>query len=414
MSAVLVLATIPAVLLIGWMGVEIGLAVRSLSQARLAADAVALAAAARYADGFETANDDATTAAETCRGPNGPVSISVVDAPGGGGDVVFGHWDDASRTFTPDSEGGPAARVTVRFAADSPNGAPGLLLWRIFQNGEVSFTRTSVAVYSPPKHTTSMLLQGFGSAVLEADDSATLSARGGVSIASDDMGAVIVHGASRSGKVLAVPVLRIAGGVEEFSRAAAGGSIEEGAQIPADSMAGVNLPTIDAGATGEITSNAPGTTRVAPGVHQRLSAMAGTVVLEAGLHQFTQGISLSGSAQVQLEDAAIELAPTATLSVSGSAAVSGTPLSTGDWAGFSILQRGAPTTWSVSGSAVMNLTGDLYAPDAAVAVSGTASLRAQTGVLGSMRLGDGGAVRFDDRIEALDLPVVPGRARLVR
>ena len=413
-SAVLVLGAIPAMLLIAWMGVEIGLAVRSVNQARLAADAAALAAAARYADGFETANDDALAAAQACRGPNGPVSISVQDAPGGGGDVVFGQWDDEARIFTPDLDGGPAARVTVRFAADSPNGAPGLILWRIFQSGQVSFTRSSVAVYSPPKHTTSMLLQGSGSAVLEADDSATVSARGGVSIASADMGAVFVHGASRPGKVLAVPVLRVAGGVDASSRAAAGGSIEEGASIPADPMSMVDLPSIDAGAAGDVTSDTVGTTRVSPGAHERLVATAGTVVLEAGLHQFTQGISLSGSAQVQLEDAAIELAPTATVSLSGSAVVSGTPIATGDWSGFSVLQRGQTTTWTVGGSAVMDLTGDLYAPNAALSASGTALLRAQTGVLGSLRAADDASVRFDDRIESLDLPTVPGRARLVR
>ena len=94
--------------------------------------------------------------------------------------------------------------------------------------------------------------------------------------------------------------------------------------------------------------------------------------------------------------------------------VSGTPIATGDWSGFSVLQRGQTTTWTVGGSAVMDLTGDLYAPNAALSASGTALLRAQTGVLGSLRAADDASVRFDDRIESLDLPTVPGRARLVR
>lgn len=413
-SAVLVLVAIPAMLLIGWMGAEIGLAVRALNQARLAADAAALAAAARYADGFATANGDAVAAAQACRGPNGPVSIGVLDAPGGGGDLVYGRWDEDTRTFVQDLEGGPAARVTVRFAVDSPNGAPGLILWRLFQNGPVSFTRTSVAVYSPPRHTTSLLLRGAGPAVLDVDDSATLSARGGASIASDDIAAVMVRGSTRPGKVLAVPVLRIAGSIDEFSRAAAAGAIEEGAQIPADPMSEVELPVIDAAASGEITSDTDGTVRIAPGVHESLTATAGTVVLEAGLHQFTQAIALSGSARLELEDAAIELAPTATLSVGGSAALTGTPLTTGAWTGFWILQRGAATTWSIGNSASIEVSGDAYAPDAAVTASGTASLRMQTGTLASLRQADEATVRFDQRIEALDLPVVPGRARLVR
>ena len=413
-SAVLVLVAIPTVLLLGWMGVEIGLAVRSLNQARLAADAAALAAAARYADGFEMANDDALAAAQACRGPNGPVSIGVVDIPGGGGDLVYGRWDPDTRTFTPDAEGGPAARVTVRFAADSPNGAPGLILWKIFQSGAVALTRTSIAVYNPPKHTTSALLQASGASSLDVDDSATVSARGGVSVASDDIGAVFVRGASRPGKVLAVPVLRVAGGVEELSRAAAAGAIEEGAQIPADPMATVDLPTIDASAAGDVTSDAAGTTVLSPGAHERLVASAGTVVLEPGVHQFTQAVTISGSARVQLQDAAIELAPSATLTVTDSGSISGTPLATGDWAGFWILQRGTPAAWSVGGAAAVTVTGDAYAPGTAVTVSDAAILRAQTATIGSLRVSDDALVRLDDRIEALDLPVVPGRARLVR
>ena len=167
-------------------------------------------------------------------------------------------------------------------------------------------------------------------------------------------------------------------------------------------------------ASGDITSDAAGTTRVAAGAHEHLTATAGTVVLEAGVHQFTQGVSLSGSAQLVLEDAAIELSPTATVSVGGTAAISGTPLDSGDWSGFWILQRGASTTWSVGGGASIIVPGDVYGPDAALTLSGTASLRAQTAVLRGLRLDDGASARFDDRIESLDLPVVPGRARLVR
>ena len=247
----LVLVAIPATLLMAWMGVEIGLAVRSLNQAHVAADAIALAAAARYADGFEVANDDALAAAQACRGPNGSISISVVDAPSGGGDVVYGDWDEASRTFTPKEDGGPAARVTVRFAADNANGAPGLILWQIFQNGPVSLTRSSVAVYSPPRHTTSLLLESASAGTLDVDGTATLSTRGGVSVASTEEVAVIGRGQLRARGTFSIPILRVAGSVDELVRGAGIPAIEEGAQIPADPMAGFSLPAIDTGASGD-------------------------------------------------------------------------------------------------------------------------------------------------------------------
>ncbi len=413
-SAVLVVVAIPSILLLGWLAVEFGLAIRALYQARGAADAVALAAAARFADGHEAANADALTAAQSCRGPNGPVSVSVVNAPGGGADVLYGRWDAASGTFTPEADGGPATRVTVRFAVDSPNGAPGLLLWKIFQAAPISFTRTSVAVYSPPRHTTSMLVTAGAGSALDVDGSAQISARGGVSVASADLGAVVIQGAAPVGGVLAVPVLRLAGTMDELSRAGVGGSIEEGAAIPDDPMSAMDLPAIDPSASDEVSSSAAGVTRVAPGAHQSLVASAGTVILEAGVHQFTQAVTLSGSATVQLEDAAIELAPAATLSLSGSAALVGTPLATGDWAGFFLLQRGAASAWSIADGSGVNVPGDAYGPDAAATLQDSSSVQLQTAVLGSLRVGDTASLRLDDRIESLDLSVVPGRARLVR
>lgn len=408
------LVAIPAALLMAWMGVEIGLASRSLNQARMAADAVALAAAARHADGFAVANQDALAAAQACRGPNGPVSISVVDAPGGGGDVEFGRWDETSRTFTPDEDGGTAVRATVRFAADSPNGAPSLILWSIFQNGSVSFTQRSVAVYNPPKHITSMLVLSEVGGAIDLDGSSTLAARGGVSVASSDGLAVTGHGSMRQGASLAIPILRVAGSVDELIRGSGVGAIEEGSEIPADPMAAVSLPQIDAGAGGDVTSTTAGTTRVAPGAHERLVATAGTVVLEAGVHQFTLGVSLSGSASLVLENAALELAPSATLAIGGSAALSGTGLQSGDWEGAWVMQRGAATTWAFGDAATIDVTGGAYGPGAAVTVSGDAAVSMQAAVIGSLRLADDAVLRLRDRIDPLDMPVVPGRARLVR
>lgn len=410
----LVVVAIPAVLLMTWMGVEAGLAVRAVHQAHRAADAAALAAAARHADGHETKNQDALTAAQACQGPNGPVVIATVDAAGGGGDVVYGRWNETTRTFTPEPDGGPAARVTVRFAEDSPNGAPQLLLWGFFQGDSPSFTRSSVAVYNPPKHTTSMLLESQGSGALDFDHSATIVSRGGVSVASSEQVAVIGRGPVRAASALEVPVLRVAGAVEETVRGSYVGSIEEGAEIPADPMAGFELPPIDAGASGSITDGAGGQQRIAPGAHEQLNVTAGTVVLEAGVHQFTQAVTVSGSAEIVLEQAAIQLAPSATLSVTGSASITGSGLATGDWEGAWLMQRGAPGTWTLGGGARVDVQGWAYGPDAAVTVSGQASVTMFVTILGRLRVAEDAALRLTDRIEPLDQPVVPGRARLVR
>jgi hypothetical protein len=412
---VLVVVAIPALLLMCWMGVQIGFAVKAGDQAQTAADAAALAAAARHADGVQAKNQDAVAAAEACTGPNGPVSIAVVDAPGGGGDVEFGQWNATTRVFTPDVQGGPAVRVTVRFASDNANGAPSLLDWDIFRSGSApAFTRRSIAVYTPPTHAHSLLLTGAAAGSLDVDGSATVKGRGGIYVASPDPASVLVRGEVRQGETLAVPVLRLAGGIDELSRGAVAGSIEEGVVVPADPMAGVALPAIDGGAAGSVTNPGGGTVRVPPGAHEDLSVTAGTVILEAGLHQFTQSVDLSGTTALVLEDAAIELAPTATLSISGTVSVTGTSLASGDWQGFWLLQRGAESAWSVAGEALVDVDGGIYGPETALTLSSQAQFVSSVGILGTVRVEGTAVLHADQRIEALDLPVVPGRARLVR
>lgn len=407
---------LPSLILMAWLGAQIGFAMRAAGQAQVAADAAALAAAARHADGFEAANQDAITAAQGCLGPNGPVSIAVGNSPAGGGDVEFGRWDTETRTFVPDADGGPAVRVTVRFASDNANGAPKFIGWQIFDGdgNSAAFVRRSVAVYNPPTHITSMLVQNQGAGAVDLDASASLVARGGLSVASTDGLAVSAHGVMRQGASLSLPIIRVAGSVDELVRGSGVGSIEEGAEIPADPLAAVTLPSIDAAATGELRSDSVGTTRVAPGAHERLEATAGTVVLEAGVHQFTQGVTLSGSASLVLEDAAIQLAPTATLSIAGSVSVSGTCLQDGDWAGTWLMQRGAASSWSFGGDATLDVQGRAYGPGASVTVAGDAAVSMGSAIVGGLRLADESLLRLGDRIEALDLAVVPGRARLVK
>jgi Flp pilus assembly protein TadG len=414
-ASVLVVVAIPSVLLMCWMGVQIGFAVKAGNQAQMAADTAALAAAARHADGVQAKNQDALAAAEACAGPNGPVSISVVDAPGGGGDVEFGQWNATTRVFTPDAEGGPAVRVTVRFAADNANGAPSLLNWDIFRSGSApAFTRRSIAVYTPPTHAHSLLLTSADAGALDVDGSATVKGRGGIYVASPVPGSVLVRGAVRQGETLDVPVLRLAGGIDEVSRDAVAGSIEEGVTVPADPMAGVILPPIDGAASGSVTNPGGGTLRVAPGAHEELSVAAGTVILEAGLHQFTQSVELSGSAVLVLEDAAIELAPAASVLVSGSASITGTGIESGDWQGFWLIQRGAASAWNLAGSASVDVDGGAYGPEATLTISNEARFVSSLGILGRVRVEGTSFLYADQRIEALDLPVVPGRARLVR
>jgi hypothetical protein len=94
--------------------------------------------------------------------------------------------------------------------------------------------------------------------------------------------------------------------------------------------------------------------------------------------------------------------------------VTGTSLASGDWQGFWLLQRGAESAWSVAGEVLVDVDGGIYGPETALTLSSQAQFVSSVGILGTVRVEGTAVLHADQRIEALDLPVVPGRARLVR
>ncbi len=412
-AAIWVVLAIPSLLMLAWFGLEMGLATQSVRHAKAASDSIALAAAARYRDGGEAVRTDAQAAAASNRGPNGPIVVVISNGPAGGGDVEFGHWDDAERVFTLDEEGGPAVRVTVRFASDHPNGAPSLLLGSFYGTTTMSFQRSSVAVYSPPRHTTSLLVTDVLQSVLNLSDSARLISKGGVSVQSSNSAACQVVGGAK----MQLTVLRLPGTLEAQSKSAVDGVFEEGAVIAADPFASISLPPRigHSDLFDDIEHDNIGVTHVEAGAHGALTASGGTVILDPGLHQFNSGIFLSGNATLQLDEATIQLPSSATLQVGGSSVVSGTPsTSITDWSGYWILQRNAASPWTIGDSATVSLLGHCYAPGTTLQVQDSAHVLMGTAVLGSLI--EQGAVIFElnDVIDELTTTPVPGRARLVR
>jgi hypothetical protein len=403
---------LPVVMMMAWLALEIGLVVKSGNQAKLAADAIALAAAARFGDGWEGASQDAFAAAGACRGPNGPVQLIVAEGPGGGGDLVYGSWDASTRQFSPSSsDGGPAAEVTIRFAEDHPNGGVPLILSGLFGSGAVAVERTSVAVYNPPKHMTSLLLPDASLAFVSMGGTAALRAKGGVSVASQGSSSVqMTEGASMN-----IPILRSAGTMDDSLGARITGSVESSATVPEDPYVGVAIPVFDSTNPAEIALTGAGTLHVPPGIHDALVAGSGTIVLDPGIHQFVGGIELFGTVVLELDQALVQLQDGGGLQLRDSASIIGTSLGgAGDWVGFCFIQGNAGTAWSVQDGASISLEGKCYAPGAAMSIGGTASVRMDELVLRSLTMFGDSRLRLVSDIAPIRLPVVPGRARLVR
>lgn len=410
-STIKILLALPSVAMMTWLGVEAALVVRAANQAKAAADAIALAAAARFADGHETARLDALTAASASSGPGGSIVITVSEGPAGGGDLLFGRWDEESRKFTADPDGGPAARAMVRLGGDSQNAPPGIMLPGLFQIANIVIERSSVAVYSPPRHATALHVSGGGRDALELSDIASCRSRNGLSVSSSDSAAVSIGGSSS----LEAPVLRVAGGLSPASTAGVEGVIETGVDIPKDPFDPIALPQIDATSAAAIPHSEGATTLVAPGVHAALEFASGTVVLLPGLHQFTGPLTLAGNARLELDHASVQFADGVAVQLSGAAQIRGTSsTSIGAWSGFALIQRGDPTVWRASDAASIEIDGIAYLPTTRVNAVGSASLAFDAAILRSYRGSESSTLEFDGKIEELDLPFVSGRARLVR
>jgi hypothetical protein len=402
---------LPVIIMMSWWALENALLYRWAYRAQAAADAAALAAAARYRDGREAASDEAQAAAGATDGPAGAITIDVGDGSSGGDDLEFGLWDEDTRTFTPDTEdGGEAVRVTVRFARGHPNGAPTMILGGLFTPGGISITRRSTAVYVPPRHETSMLATATSGVGLALRGTSSVSSRGGISLATTSSGAAELA----SGTRVSAAVLRMAGAIDDGAEERLDGALEEGAEIPPDPFASSPLPALDPSAAQEIPLNGSGATVVPPGVHAGLSASTGTIVLQPGLHQFVGAVVLGGSAALQLSSATIQLDQGASLVVSGSASLTGTPSAfVPGWAGAAVLGRGA-MPWAIEAGALLDVDGLVYAPEADVEISGSAMVRAGSTILRTLSLTDLATLTLDGEIDALETDPVPGRARLVR
>ncbi len=409
LSTVKFVAGLPAILMLAWLGVEVGLGARAMHQARSASDSIALAAAARARDGHAVARADALAAAAASRGPNGPVNIEMGEGPGGGGDVEIGRWDETTREFIPDPEGGDAVRARVRFAADHPNGTASPVLSGLFGARSVAIERTSIAVHVRARHTTSVLLMAQSGVTLELQDSARLDADGGITARSSSVGCVAV-GADAS---LAASVVRVAGSVDGSSVGQIDASLIDGFAAPADPFEVRELPALNAASAAAISHDDASVTQVAPGVHQGLSVVGGSVVLLPGLHQFAGSVEVAGGSLV-LQDATIHLGDGDSLSVSGQGSVTGTPSAIGEWAGAWIIQRGSAASWVISGSGTIDVIGMLYAPGTALVATGAGQVTSDTAILASLACTGSSAIALEDDVEELKDVAVPGRARLVR
>jgi hypothetical protein len=121
--------------------VDVGFIMLTRTQLQVAADAAAMAAAAKMG----ASPEDAVAVAKQYAGYHmaGGKPVELQDA-----DVEFGTWDAVKRTFTPGTAAGNAVRVTARRDHSAGGQAP-LFFARIFNQGSFASQASAVAMANP-------------------------------------------------------------------------------------------------------------------------------------------------------------------------------------------------------------------------------------------------------------------------
>ncbi len=407
-ASIKLVVALPTIVAFTWFGIELGLLLRGIQQAKIAADASALAAAARLPEDDELFRRAAITAAAANSGSSGGIVIEAVP-DNAGGDLLTGVWDTDARSFSPDPESRTAVRVRVRFGADSPNEPPGFLLPNILELADITFQRSSVATWNPRPASTSLLVSGQSlNRALNLSQTALLDSFGEIGVVSDRNAAV---GVGRDA-VIITPTLRLTGGLTPGSEDHIQGDIVFDDDLPEDPFVGLPVPGPIGLATppgdlgpGEIAD-------LAPGRHPNgLVLNTGTLRLLPGIHQFgSPGLVLQNDAQVILVAASIQLLDSANLRLRGSARIRGDGPTSGLWEDVVLLGRGEGNV-QITAEASVVVPGIIYLPNSVLRLRQEGSMVVD-GAIVRQWLQSGASNARLDRIILTDTEIDGGRAKL--
>jgi len=142
-GAIVVLAALLMVFMLGMIAfaLDIGYIGLARTQLQLAADSAALAAAATTSMSLEESNAVAQQFANAHFVAGRRVQLNP-------GDVEYGSWDAATRTFTPSALAGTAVRVTVR-TSNATGGETALFFSRFFGINSVEQQASAIATVNP-------------------------------------------------------------------------------------------------------------------------------------------------------------------------------------------------------------------------------------------------------------------------
>lgn len=409
-SSIKLLVALPAMIAFTWLGIEFGLVLRSLQQSKIAADAGALAAAARLPEAFAVFRDSAILATSGNPGADGDLIIEVPsDLPGG--DLHTGTWDSENRIFTADPDAREAVKVTVRTGGSAPNSAPGFLLPNLLELADITFERSGIATWNPrPASTSLLLLEASGKNSLSLSQDSLQDSFGELAVVSTSSQAAQIDGSA----LLRTPALRITGNLLPEDVANVEGTVETGTDPLDDPFAGTPF-TNNQNLASSPPDLIPGEVfDLEPGRHpDGVTVTTGTLRLLPGIHQFGGfGLEITGNAEVVLIDAMIQLLDSGNLQMTDFSRLTGDPILGGDWAD-ALLVTATSSTITVGDDATILSPGFIYGPLATVRMSDDAAMVIDGGILKRWIQTENSTTRFD-RIIFTSTEIDSGRASLRR
>src|SRR5688572_27987504 len=424
-GAVFVWVTILLLVFIGVLGLAIdwGYAYYTAQKLQNGADAAAMAGARHvwYDDA------DARAQAITIAAANeaGGASIQLADNPSNdpAGDVIVGHYDDQTRTFTATLEEGErnAVAVNARRTSGSLNGSLPLFFGALFGVDDAQITRWAIAVAEVKPAAPGILLLKSAGMAFQHSGNGSVTVNGTIQINSPYKEALHHSGA---GDIEATE-FNVVGQVKESgSGGELIGDINEGADPIPDPYASLPVPNFlndpqnyPVRSTSKYTRGDGGPWTLLPGRYIGGMDLGGkaTYHLSPGVYIIEGGglkISTDPSARVIMEQVMVYNCGTNggtsnadQFYISGNSTVIWTPIVGGTYDQFGLFQHRdlADKKVQISGNGITEITCIIYAKSAEVQLSGNGPTKVLGGgfVAASMQIsGDGDfTVGGDDQTE---------------
>jgi hypothetical protein len=386
---------------------DIGYATYSGARLQNAADAASLAGAQMVQRDPSLVGSQAIAIALANKAAG--VSIQLTPNPSNlpAGDIVIGHFDQATRQFTPTTVSPNAVKVTARLTSSSANGSAHLIFGSALGVGEANLTRTSIATLGPrpdgnagiivlaPHVPAAMNITGNGNTTVvggdiqvDSDDNAALTDGGYGAITANDVNIVGANNFTGYATIAGTLNTHVAYMPDPLLNLPAP---QQGADLGAVRVAGKENVTISPGYySGGITLTSNGSVTLLPGIYI-LGGLGISVTGNGSVHASGVMLYITGTGQVNLTGNGVTVMspPNPTVNTFAGADT---------YEGITVFQaRANARPGIIAGNGNMSIDGVLYAPAALLTLTGNGDTIGSQVISNTLRITGNGALLINRR-----------------